>query len=198
MEADLEAYLHHQLAVATADSIYTQFGADIPEYRYDLVSPWKFVVSGAYVINGVPDVSLQTGFITADIEYVTHGSSRFRSAEPGDDAAYYEGVNEGVKVAYKGAVNVRVGGELKFNTFMTRLGFAYYGSPYQDTELKARQMNVTAGVGYRDRGMFIDLAYVLGLNKDVDFPYRLADKANTFAETRNNNGNLLLTVGFKF
>ncbi len=198
MEADLEDYLHHQLSVATADSIYTQYGADIPEYRYDLVSPWKFVLSGAYVINGVSDVSQQTGFITADVEYVTHGSSRFHSAESGDDAAYYEGVNEGVKLSYKGAINVRLGGELKFNTFMTRLGFAYYGSPYKDTELKARRMNVSAGVGYRDRGMFIDLAYVLGLNRDVDFPYRLADKANTFAETRNNNGNLLLTVGFKF
>lgn len=199
LEADLEQYLKDgQLSIANADSIYTQFGADIPQYRYDLISPWKFLVSGSYVINAVEDVTKQRGFITGDIEYVTHGSTRFHSADQSEDDAYYKGVNEAVKVSYKGAFNFRLGGELKFNTLMTRLGFAYYGSPYDDKQLKVHKMNVSGGLGYRNKGIFADLTYVLGLNKDVDFPYRLSDKANTFADTKNNNGTLLLTFGVKF
>ncbi len=95
-------------------------------------------------------------------------------------------------------MNFRVGGELKFNTLMTRLGFAYYGSPYEDNELNARKMNVSGGLGYRNKGIFIDVTYIHGINRDVDFPYRLTDKANTFADVRNNNANVLVTLGVKF
>ncbi|MEP7257759.1 MAG: hypothetical protein ABI687_05215, partial [Flavitalea sp.] len=198
IEANLEQYLKDPgPSIANADSIYTQFGAQIPEYRYDLVAPWKFLVSGSYVINEIADVTKQKGFITADIEYVTHGSSRFSSPDP-DEKNYYQGVNDAVKLAYKGALNFRVGGELKFNTLMTRLGFAYYGKPYDDKALKAHKMNVSGGLGYRNKGIFIDLTYVHSINKDVDFPYRLADKDNVYANTKNNNGNVLMTVGFKF
>ena len=210
IETDLENYFPpgKNVRVATADSIYSQFGVGIPEFRYDLVSPWKFLVSGSYVFHEVEDVTQQRGFITADIEYVTHGSSRFRSADEEQNDDYYDGVNDAVKDIYKGAMNFRVGGELKFNTIMTRLGFAYYGNPYRektykygenDSEtLKPRRMNISGGLGYRNRGMFIDLTYVHSLNRDVNFPYRLADKDNTYAALKESNGTVLLTVGLKF
>ncbi len=56
----------------------------------------------------------------------------------------------------------------------------------------------SGGVGYRNKGVFIDLTYVLGLNKDVNFPYRLPDKANTFATVNGTGGNIVLTLGTKF
>jgi hypothetical protein len=59
-------------------------------------------------------------------------------------------------------------------------------------------MNVSGGVGYRGAGIFVDVTYVYGLNRDVDFPYRLSDKANTFADIKNHNGSLLMTFGVKF
>ena len=59
-------------------------------------------------------------------------------------------------------------------------------------------MMAAAGLGYRNRGMFIDLAFTETFNKDVNFPYRLADKANTFAELKNQRANVLLTIGIKF
>lgn len=199
METDLERYFSTPgIQVANADSIYTKNGADIPEYNYDLISPWKFLVSGSYVFSEVEDVSLQKGFVTADMEYVTYGSSKFKSANNEEDANYYSSVNDAVRLAYKNAFNVRVGGELKFNTLMTRLGFAYYGSPYDDKELKAHKINVSGGLGYRNKGIFVDLTYVQSLNRDVDFPYRLSDKANTFADLRNNSGKMILTFGVKF
>jgi hypothetical protein len=199
IQTDLVNYLSGgSTSFANEDTIYSQFGYNVPTFRYDYFSPWKFLVSGSYVLGGIEDVTQQKGFITADVEYVTHRSSRFHTADAGGDDSYYDAVNEGVKVSYKGAFNVRVGGELKFNTLMTRLGFSYYGSPYDDSQLKARKMNVSGGLGYRNKGIFVDAAYVLGLNKDVNFPYRLADKPNTFATVKDNNSSVVLTVGFKF
>lgn len=199
IDANLEGYLRDGPAsFANEDSIYHQFGYDVPRFRYDFYSPWRFIVSGSYIFSGVEDVSSQKGFISADVEYVTHRSSRFRAGTEEDDQQYYDGVNDAVKLSYKGAFNVRVGGEMKFNTFMTRLGFNYFGNPYEDSQLKARKMNVSGGVGYRNKGIFVDATYVYGMNRDVDFPYRLADKANTFAEVKDHNSSVLVTVGLKF
>lgn len=170
-----------------------------PTYKYELVSPWRFMVSGAYVLHEVEDVSKQRGFITADIEYVTHKSNKFRgiSEEDGGDGYNYSAENGVIKDYYKNAFNFRLGGELKFTTLMTRLGFAYYGNPYADKALKANQMFISGGLGYRNKGFFVDLTYVHALQKDVSFPYRLSDKANTFANLRGTGSNISLTFGIK-
>ena len=52
-------------------------------------------------------------------------------------------------------------------------------------------------MGYRNKGIFIDLGYSHIMNKDVQFPYLLNDKANTFALQTGNKGTLMLTLGFK-
>ncbi len=174
------------------------FGNNTESFKYDLISPWKILLSASYVFHESEDVTMQRGFITADVEYITHKSSKFTSADENGDDSYYKGVNSAIKEEYKNAFNFRVGGELKFKTIMTRLGFAMFGNPYKESELKARRMNISGGLGYRNRGVFVDLTYVHSLNKDVNFPYRLSDRENTFAEINDRNGNLLLTVGFKF
>jgi len=85
---------------------------------------------------------------------------------------------------------------MKLNTFMVRLGGAYYGNPYQSQSSDV--VKVTGGVGYRNKGIFLDLAYVYSMYKDVDFPYRLQDKPNVPAILKNNGGNIVATIGFKF
>jgi hypothetical protein len=169
-----------------------------PQFEYDLTSPWRFLVSGSYVIREVEDVTKQRGFITADVEYVGYGSSKFRAAD-NNTSANYDDVNKAIKAVYKGAFNFRAGGELKFNTIMARLGFAYYGNPYDDKELKANRMNISGGLGYRNKGFFIDVTYVHAMQKNVNFPYRVdPPRLNTFANLRENAGNILLTCGIKF
>ena len=106
-------------------------------------------------------------------------------------------MNSVIKEQYKGALNYRLGGELKFNTIMFRLGGAYYSNPYTNTEIKSDIIQGSGGIGYRNHGMFIDLTYVHNFTKDVNFPYRLTDKANTYAVQQNTRGNVVMTVGFK-
>jgi hypothetical protein len=175
-------------------------GGQPGERKYNMITPWKAILSSSYVFGGSSDVRSQKGFISADLEYVNYRGARFSSAGTIDQTLvdYYTLINEGIKDTYKGNINLRLGGELKFNTFMIRLGGAYYGSPYADANLKANKILATGGVGYRNHGMFIDLSYTHTINKDVQFPYRLNDKPNTFAEQGGFRGNIVMTVGFKF
>jgi hypothetical protein len=192
--ADKPTYKPHTTTV----DVRTLNGGQTSSYKYNLVNPWRVLVSGSYVLSEVEDVKKQKGFITADIEYVNYKSNKYSIADQNGDNSYYDNVNKAIKDYYKGAFNFRVGGEVKFTTIMARLGFAYYGNPYKDSELKGRKMFISGGLGYRNKGMFIDLAYVYGLNRDISFPYRLPDKANTFALVKGNGSNIAITGGFKF
>ena len=172
---------------------------EISKYKYAFNTPMKLILSGSYVLREVEDVRKQKGFLTADVEFVASGGkfSELRSSYSDDEKAYFKSLNEVMKSYYKGTFNFRIGGELKFTTIMTRLGFSYYTSPYQDKELKGSKMFISGGLGYRDAGFFIDLTYIHGIQKDVNVPYRLPDKANTFASLKGTSGNIMLTVGIK-
>jgi hypothetical protein len=104
-------------------------------------------------------------------------------------------VNKAMDNLYKNAFNFRLGGELKFNTYMFRLGGAYYGNPYKNEN--ASLYKVSGGVGYRNKGIFIDLTYVYSINKDIHYPYLLENKPNVPAAIKNTGGNIVATIGFK-
>jgi hypothetical protein len=171
------------------------------ENRYTQSSPWKAIISASYVFRELENVKKQKGFISADIEYLNHRGSRFNSdveTPTEDEKNYFKALNKVVKGLYKGAFNFRLGGEVKFNTIMARLGLAYYTNPYKDAGFKANQFLASGGLGYRHKGIFIDLTYVHHFVKDAYFPYRLQDRANTFAVTKQNLGNVVATFGWKF
>ena len=180
----------------------TQFTNDKRgEANYIQSSPWRALVSGSYVFREVEDVTKQRGFVSADLEYVNHSGSRFSSdnEQPTiSEQAYYKQLNGVVKDIYKGNINLRLGGEIKFNTIMGRLGFGYYGSPYRDAPSRANKMTLSGGLGYRDKGFFADLTYVHLVSNDFDIPYRLEAKQNTFASLKQQRGNIMATVGVKF
>ncbi len=201
MAADLENLFgagHGYDSVGTAT---ITGGAEKSENQYQLNTPTKIMISGSYVFREEEDIRRQKGFITADIEYTNYKWMNYGPYDGDvneDTKAPYKPYNEAIDAVYKGAFNFRLGGELKFKTIMARAGFAYYMSPYKNSEIKARKMFLSGGLGYRNKGVFIDLTYVQRLNKDVNFPYRVnSPRANTFAALKENGGNVLLTVGFK-
>ena len=198
--SDLAVNLENPVYAASVSSATFTSGVD-GQAKYTQLSPWKAIISGSYVFREVANVKRQKGFITADIEYVNYRGSRFGSnnqTPTQDEKDYYKSLNNVITQQYKGNFNFRVGGELKFNVIMGRLGFAYYTNPYKDAELKANKMLLSGGLGYRNKGMFIDLTYVHNISKDVNFPYRLEDRANTFAVVKNTRGNITASIGFKF
>ncbi|MEO7308752.1 MAG: hypothetical protein ABIX01_00025 [Chitinophagaceae bacterium] len=170
-------------------------------FKYTMTTPWKALISGSYVFNEVSDVKRQKAFITVDAEYLPHRGTQYDITQGGSDAdqTYYKSVNNAIDDRYKGTFNFRMGGEVKFTTVMARAGFAYYGNPYKDKELlKNNRMLLSGGLGYRNKGIFVDLTYVHSIMRDTHIPYYLTDRPNTFAEGKNTKGNVMLTFGAKF
>lgn len=172
------------------------------EFSYWLFTPYKVSASASYVLREIQDVRKQKGFITADIEYVNYKASSYKT-DPETNGyqegrEYFKTLNTAIDNAYKGTFNVKVGGELKFTTIMARLGAAYYGNPYKNIAgEKGSRFSLSGGLGYRHKGMFIDVAYVHTMGKDVDFAYRLQSSPFTGANIRTTAGTAVLTVGFK-
>jgi hypothetical protein len=187
----------HGVQTSTSNELHSNTPGD---YKYTMTTPLKMMISGSYVFNEVKDVRKQKAFLTADLEYVPHQSTRYDITDGGtqDDKTYYNNLNDVISQRYKSVLNARVGGEVKFTTIYARGGFAYYGNPYKDASLKNDRMLLSGGLGYRNHGIFIDLTYVYTMKKDTNIPYYLEDKANTFAVGKNNVGNIMATFGVKF
>jgi hypothetical protein len=173
------------------------------QFKYTLVSPYRIMASASYVLREIQDVRKQKGFLTADIEYVNYKASTFSTDPNGDNSQstkdYLKQLNKTIDNTYKAAFNFKVGGELKFTTIMARLGAAYYGNPYKNLghNEKGSRFQLSGGLGYRNKGVFVDLTYVHTMGKDVHFAYRLQNSPFYGANIKSTNGNVLLTVGFK-
>lgn len=168
--------------------------------KYAVNTPWRIIMSGSYVIREINDTRKQRGFITADVEYIGYGGTNFRADGEyvtSEDQQYYQDLKTVVNQYYKGTFNFKLGGELKFNTIMFRLGGAYYSNPYRIQEFNSNIKQMSGGIGYRNYGMFLDLTYVQNWVTDINQPYVLSGKTNTFATLANNRGNVVLTLGFK-
>lgn len=174
------------------------------EFKYLHITPLKLIASASYVLREIQDVTKQRGFLTADVEYVSYPmSSYFTNSENGvvpDQTTkdYLKTLNKAIGNAYKGAFNFRAGGELKFTTIMVRAGVAYYGNPYKDIHNEnGNRLNLSGGLGYRNKGFFVDATYIYSMTKDVNVAYRLQNAAYYNADIKNTMGKVLLTVGFK-
>lgn len=173
------------------------------QYRYQITTPYRIIGSISYVLREIEDVTKQRGFITADVEYVNYSATSFSTHDEfnngAGDEAYLRSLNQAIDRAYKGAFNFRVGGELKFTTLMVRLGAAYFGNPYRDIKGEfGDRLNLSGGLGYRNKGFFVDVTYVHSMNRDVHFAYRLSNADYSGANLRNTAGNVVATLGFKF
>ncbi len=169
-------------------------------YDYALHTPYKLIGSFSYFLGNVNDVASQKGFISGDVEYVNYMASNFRNASDNssDNRDYFSGLNKAIDNAYKGAINARLGTELKFNTFMARFGGAYYGNPYKDIAgEEGRVVQASTGFGYRNKGFFVDLGYTHSFTNDAVFPYRLQTNPVNPATIKGSHSRILLTLGFK-
>lgn len=173
------------------------------EYDYSLRTPYRAGASVSYIFGTNADVKQQHGFLTADVEYVNYASSKFKFNKGAmEDREFADRLNRTIEDSYTGAVNVRVGGELKFNVLAVRAGFAYYGNPYNSnwTDTDGSIKRASAGLGYRNKGFFTDLTYVHTLStKTIYNPYVLNGEFEApTAQGDLSGGNIVLTVGFKF
>lgn len=209
LSANIENYSRKVNNDPSKPTTYTYSTSDYIDgdytYEYMLTTPWRAAVSLAYVFREISDVTRQKAFITADVELVNYKANSFKStvtdASPAEEQ-YFKDLNASMDALYRMAFNARIGGELKFKTIMVRGGFNYMGSPYQKSQLpqgsKVSRMIPSLGLGYRDKGYFVDLTYSHLIGNDFHVPYLLTGNNYPYANNKFSNGQVVATIGFKF
>ncbi|UOQ66044.1 OmpP1/FadL family transporter [Hymenobacter volaticus] len=165
-------------------------------FDYRLTSPFR-ASGGAAVVIG------KHGFLSGDVEYVNYGQARLNNDNTNDAGASsvydFGDDNDDVKALYQSAVNLRLGGELRYDIFRFRAGFAHYGDPYKANTRDRSQSYYTGGVGLRQKNFFLDLAGVYNTAKRYYNPYvmpRLEDTPEVVVDA--NRFTTTITAGFLF
>ncbi len=180
-----------------------QFNNGAPnDFLYMMSTPYRAIASVSYVLRSTKDIRKQKGFLTADLEYVNLRAVQYSPDTEVDNSTdtknYLKALNQAIDRTYRGVFNVRFGGELKFNTWMVRGGAAFLGNPYENLYgEKGSRMQISSGLGYRDRGFYVDLTYVHLTGKDVHAPYRLANGNFPMARLQQQGAQVVLTFGVK-
>jgi hypothetical protein len=120
-----------------------------------------------------------------------------RFSRASDNYDYYN-ENQDIKDVYDVAHNIRLGGELRLNSFYVRGGYAMYGSPFvkgEDNEDNIQAV-YSAGLGFRQSNFSFDVSYALRSNQQMYFMYNHPE-INP-AEITYNRHLVTATLGFRF
>lgn len=126
----------------------------VGNYKYRLRTPAKAVASFAYIFG-------TRGCINIDAELVNYKGAQLRTTKDPSYTPYdYEFENKEAEEQLRTVVNLRVGGELVFNSqYFIRGGFALYPSAYNQQVNPAKGTQVlSGGLGFKLRNMAFDLA----------------------------------------
>lgn len=157
-------------------------------YEYSYSSPLRGVLSAGYIIKKV-------GFIQAEVEAVNYGAGRFSLGN--NDRDYERDLNQRIKDKYQSTINARVGGEFVLDVFRVRAGYAYYG-PVLQAGLNAERQSMntfSGGLGIRNRGWYLDIAYQYGIMQSTHAPYA---GSNAVAQNTKETHMALCTFGLLF
>jgi hypothetical protein len=141
------------------------------EFSYQFLSPLRVSGGFAYFFS-------KKGFLTADLEYVGYGGMKVYSAELGGAAnqAFQTKYNSQIARNYEGALNVKVGTEIRVLPMLSiRGGAAMYGggyAPSYDT-IDRNVFQYSGGIGYRNATFYLDLTAIQRTQKDAYTPYTL-------------------------
>lgn len=182
-------------------------------YDWNLRTPWKLMIGLAGVIGG-------RGIISADYEYAAY--DKMHSS---DNEGSFDIYNKNISTYFRATNTLRLGAEFRVTPqFSLRLGYSYVSSNVKndaaDNNLEIRTTQdrglgytfneasnyVTAGLGYRVGGFYIDLAYVNRQRTSTYHcftPFALDGNSKSWmlapqAKIKENANQLALTVGYKF
>jgi long-subunit fatty acid transport protein len=191
------------------------------EYEYDFRTPWRFILSAAGVIEGRMIVSADYEF--TDYQYM-HFTDKYTSdywdwsSNQYTDAYYY--TNQDVKDYYQQQHSFRFGLEYRLTrNFSVRAGYCFVSSPVKQaakdnkadiytagTRLSYAFDNntnyVTCGLGYKNKGFALDLAYVYKTRESIFHAYPSDMDDLTYvapsAKITSDNHQVVMSMSYKF
>lgn len=149
-------------------------------YNYRVVSPWKTVLSAAYVAGA-------HGLVSVDYEYVDYTKMRLRRSNRLVDAYDYMAENETIGAAFRATHSVRVGTEWRAGNWYFRMGWGFVPDPYERNDPRHGQALRTyaGGLGYRTDHVGVDLG-VNYADRTTNFYQYDPALVNTTVEGRSN------------
>ena len=162
-------------------------------YDYEIETPMKAILSGAYVIG-------KSGLISVDYEIVDYSTAKLKNGSGGYN---YVDENKTIQNAYKTVGNVHIGGEYRVsNSFSLRAGYENYPSVYKSSYLntanvnsKASNSTVSGGFGFRQGNVFFDAAVKHIISDENLKLYPGSPEMVKYTTTQNN---VIFTLGYKF
>lgn len=151
-------------------------------YDYELNTPMRAIGSIGFIIG-------KYGVISADYEYIDYATSRLRAP---DYDFYTE--NENIRNSYQEAHNLRFGTEWRYGSVNFRGGYGISANPYR-YGTNSVMNSYSAGIGIREKGFYIDMAWV---GSQFDDEYYLYNGLVNAAATTTFNNSFLLTLGIKY
>lgn len=200
----IKEYWQSEAASFYTDSKFNASG-ETPEgqYKYKLVSPFRFNIGAAYTFG-------KAAVLSADYEMCNYGAMRFKAIDTYDNSEFDDGVNGDIKTFMGASHMLRIGAEIKpVPSLALRAGYGLTTSPeqyYDENDIrkavKANTHSVSAGIGYSTEGSFFaDLALKASkYPNEYVTPYGdyLSDMPSPEILNRKWIFNVLLTLGFRF
>lgn len=137
------------------------------------------------------------GFVSADVGYVGYSNMNVRDL---NDDRWSSDQQRLIQDTYKDVVNLKVGGEVRFNNIHLRGGANYLADPYVNNDgIDRSETLFTLGAGYRNSRFFADIAGVFNQFDSAYTPYTL-NNPEDFASARvsTNRNNIVISVGAFF
>ena len=172
--------------IATQLSNGTNLDYSYENYNtFSLTTPLKFNVSTSFIIN-------KRAFIAAEYEFQDYGMATLYN-----DNYDYVNENDAIRSKFGIAHYIKVGGEINITQgFALRAGYRLKTTPYKMTDTPYNTTHfISAGLGFRGKVLFGDLAYVLRLNKDA---YWLYDAYGAPCNYASKIHSVVATIGCKF
>ncbi len=187
---DVGATYYDPYTNSTRNRENTNLSTEATVYKYKITTPSRNVFSLALM-------NKEIGFLSLDVETVNYGSARLAPAK--NDIYAFKDENKSLARNYNNVVNIRLGGEILYEQFRFRGGYARYPSPFKNgyvPYVKDLVNNIyTLGFGIKTDKYSFDMAYINSGYADYTVPYTLSNKATYSATNNIRSTNFVITVG---
>lgn len=163
--------------------------------KYKYVQPWKLTTGAGYIH--------KYGFVSMEYELSDAGNSKFKFSDASANQ-YERFVNANIDNKYALFHTIKAGIEFKYDPVRIRGGVQYRTSPFKKSaapsNLSTDVLTFSAGIGYRGKHFFADLAYMQTNFKEMYVPYQLNTTAWNpvpAATLSTKNPLVVVTVGYK-
>lgn len=171
--------------------------------KHKVSTPWRFNVSASYTFG-------TRLALNAEYEYADYSTVEFERKTKGSLAQNKE-IGRNLKAQH----TFRVGAEYRIKDFSIRAGYNYQTAPFEkgayknmdnanvsDTStdyINKFEKNIfTLGAGYRYKNFYIDVAYMLQIQKADFYPFYDTEYVNPAADVEFADNSIMATFGVRF